>query len=143
MDHIRVVFLSAITQYTHTIEPLHYRHLHYMNTSTLQTPQHYRQFTQSRRNQPNVFYNMNTSIIQAISSGILTFSSNVFVCKRILRFVLFLYIILYPHSRQRIGSLDLISFSVWHSKQENRLSSMHVKCNEVHATHVESEAQSV
>lgn len=29
--------------------------------------------------------------------------------------VLFLYIILYPHSLHLIGSLDFISFSVWHS----------------------------
>lgn len=31
--------------------------------------------------------------------------------------VLFLYIILYPHSLHLIGSLDFISFSVWHSPQ--------------------------
>lgn len=40
--------------------------------------------------------------------------------KRILLFVLFLYMILYPHSRQRIGSRDLISFSVWHSKRKQK-----------------------
>ena len=32
--------------------------------------------------------------------------------RRIRLLVLFLYIILYPHSLQRIGSLDFISFSV-------------------------------
>lgn len=31
--------------------------------------------------------------------------------------VLFLYIILYPHSLHLMGSLDFISFSVWHSPQ--------------------------
>ena len=31
--------------------------------------------------------------------------------------VLFLYIILYPHSLHLIGSLDFISFSMWHSPQ--------------------------
>lgn len=35
--------------------------------------------------------------------------------KRIHRFVLFLYMILYPQSLHRIGSRALISFSVWHS----------------------------
>ena len=31
--------------------------------------------------------------------------------------VLFLYMILYPHSRHRIASRGLISFSEWHSPQ--------------------------
>lgn len=65
-----------------------------------------------------------------------------FITKRILLFVLFLYMILYPHSRQRIGSRDLISFSVWHSKRkqkhENDTKSInkHIACHsKSHYTH--------
>lgn len=50
--------------------------------------------------------------------------------------------ILYPHSRQRIGSRDLISFSVWHSKRkqkhENDTKSInkHIACHsKSHYTH--------
>ena len=37
------------------------------------------------------------------------------LCARILLLVLFLYMILYPHSRHLMGSLAFISFSLWHS----------------------------
>lgn len=47
--------------------------------------------------------------------------SNYRASKTISRFVRFLYIILCPHSRQRIGSLGFISLSLWHSAWKTKI----------------------